>query len=178
MTIERRYRFPQSVDSASTIGGPSRLRLDEAVAQSTVRLDGLRAELAAQSMYLYFDSVALDRGVPAIKRLFNARPRYDRARSPQKSQKHGKFLCGEDYRLTVQQDRSSQGIDGQCTQNMPLTGTCALAPVDCTQTGREFIQVDRLDHVVVGPGIEPGDTIVDPSAGRYDENAAGDLSGT
>jgi len=76
-----------------------------------VRLYGFRTQLAAQSMDLHFDRVALDRVIPAVQGLFQPRSRNDGSRTAAQGQQERKFLRTDIDGLLAQRDGVPLSID-------------------------------------------------------------------
>ncbi len=100
------------------------------------------------------DRVRFDTFVPAIQRGFQLAARYDTPGIAHQHFKHRQFLGRQFKRRAVQPDLASGRIELHRPDLEDGYALSAGATDQRPQPGAEFVQIDRLDQVVVGTAIQ------------------------
>ncbi len=84
---------------------------------------------------------------------------------PQEKLKEKELHASELYRSPRPTDLSRSEIEGEVAiaQDFARLGR-AGTPEQCAKPRQELLEGERLDQIVVRPGVEPGDAVVDTLA--------------
>jgi hypothetical protein len=131
---------------------------------------GVGAELAAQMVDIDLDRVAADLLAPGVEVLFQLRARQGASGLLHQRQQQGVLPGGKlnGFAGAAHGARGRVERDPGCGEHRRRLA--AGSPQQGAQAGVEFAEVEGLHQVVVGPGIETPDAVVDGIAGGQDQH--------
>ena len=139
-------------------------RVDE-VADAAHVADEVGAELPAQLVHVDADRVALDLLAPAVEAVLELRPRQHRARAWQQRLEHRELARREQHRHAVLADPPRGRVERHAAGREQRLGPAGVAAQHGADAGVELVELERLDQVVVGAGVEAGDPVAARVAG-------------
>src|SRR5690606_5215907 len=110
-------------------------------------------------MYVHFQHIAFNITGPAIQRLFKTFARQYPATIPDQLQQQGKFTARKADQLVVAPHLLAFRADAKLADNNFIVLRFITATQAGTNTRTQFIQLERLDQIIVGARIKTFDTI-------------------
>lgn len=118
---------------------------------------------------MHFQGVAFGFFVPAVKQLHQVIASHDPARRRKQFVEQFIFLGRQRHRLALIADLLGAGVQADAGVFDQHLGAPGAASQQRPQASLEFGQVEGLDQVVVGPGIQPGDAVFGGIPGGEDQ---------
>jgi 16S rRNA (guanine527-N7)-methyltransferase len=128
-------------------------------------------------MDVNLDRIALDFLAPAVQPLLDLGSGLNGARTLQEQLKQCELLRRQVDLTALPRDCVSGRIEHHAQMLDPGLGTAGLAAQQGPDPSRQLVQVERLDQVVIGAGVEPLDAIGDGIASGDDQNRQSLASG-
>src|SRR6202789_564760 len=143
------------------------------VADPAQSADRATAELAAQAVNVDFDGIAADLFIPAVQAVFELRPREHGARPLQQRFEHRVFMSRQGDRQAAAFARAGDRIEPQIAVLYTRTPAPRGPEHHQTHAGGDLVQIEGLDDVIVGTGVEPRDSVLDFVASRQNDDRRG-----
>ncbi len=150
----------------------------QAIAEAAHGEDGLIAELAPQVVDVDLDSVAADRLVPAVQLFLELGARHDRAGALGERREQGELAARHLDRRAVPPDRVRRRVQHQGAALDQRLRASGRTPRQRAHARGKLVEVERLDEIVVGAGVESGDAVTHRVACRHHQDRKVELAGT
>src|SRR5262249_55150161 len=124
------------------------------VAQPTSGQDGLLTELSPQAVDRDFDRVALNVGSVVVEKALKLILGHETARVTHQARKDLEFFCGDGNRRSVLRYRAGAEVKAYVPDSEHITYAAITSPDMGPQPSQQFIQVERLDDVVIRARVQ------------------------
>ena len=129
------------------------------IADAAQGLDLLAAKLLSHAADVNFDCVTFHLCAEGIDRFFELAFRDDRPGMAQQDFEEPPLAGGKIDRLTSDLRSARRQIDFKIADVHKRIGISGISAGHRTDTRIEFIEIERLDDVIVRPGVEPRDAV-------------------
>ncbi len=146
------------------------LRRADVVADAAHGVDEAVAELAAQLMHVDRDRVALEFLAPAVQAILELRARQDRAGTQHQGFEHRVLARRQRDRHAALRHLAGGRVEGHVADREGRRGAARLAAHDRAHAREQFVELERLDDVVVGAGVESAHAARQGVARRDDDD--------
>src|SRR5580698_4511635 len=148
-------------------------RIFQAVAQAAYGLDQIGVQLFAQPADEHFDGVGVTVEILVVKMLDQFGARDDLATLIGEIGQEPVFQAGELDGIAVQGDATGAGVDVQGADIDVGGGEAGGAAQERTQPCQQFLGIERLGEVIIGPGIEARHLVAPAVARGEDQDRHG-----
>src|SRR6202021_2975245 len=140
------------------------------IAHAAQGADSVASKLPPQAVNVNFDRIAADLLVPTVQAILQLRARQHGSRPLQQRFQHREFVRGYIYRNTAALDGARYRIKPQ----LPVLDAGIAAPGGAAQhranAGGHYVEVKRLDDIIVGAGVQSRDAMLDLIARRENDD--------
>src|SRR5690606_6469392 len=145
----------------------------DAVADPVHGGDEVLAELAPELVHVHRDRVALDRALATVDQRLQGLAR-DHAAAALQQRQQGAVLAGAKAHVGAVAGDGARGRVEVDPAPGQLRRHPALGAADQgAQAGQQLVALERLDQVIVGPGIQAADPVAQPVARGDDQHRGG-----